>query len=337
MKNCSEMRLDQFMEKANVAYYEKRDPFSDFITAPEISQIFGELIAVWIITVIRSMSKPDKLAIVEAGPGRGTLMMDILRVLFRSAPDICQYCTVFLIETSSRLRQIQENTLKNYEIEIQWLDSVYDIPTLPLIMVANEFLDALPIRQFIYRGGKKWDENYVSQGNMFHKPISQLPFSPVFQRPIKVGDTVEVNEAGQDIVQYVSAHICHYGGAALFIDYGYSSQVWGDSLQAIANREKVSPFVPPGEADLTAHIDFPSLKEIAEKQNVTVYGIQTQGAFLKQLGILIREKILLDHVPIEQRNEIRSSVQRLIDPTEMGDLFKVMAICNAELCAPPGF
>ena len=142
MKKCPEMRLDQFMEKANATYYEKRDPFSDFITAPEISQIFGELIAVWIITVIRSMSKPDKLAIVEAGPGRGTLMMDILRVLFRSAPDICQYCTVFLIETSSRLRQIQENTLKNYEIEIQWLDSVYDIPTLPLIMVANEFLDA---------------------------------------------------------------------------------------------------------------------------------------------------------------------------------------------------
>lgn len=337
MTDDPEMRLDHFMAQANAAYYAKKDPFSDFITAPEISQTFGELIAVWIITVIRSMPCPGQFALVEAGPGRGTLMMDILRVLSRSAPEICQYCTVFLVETSPRLRQIQKMALDGYGVAIQWLDSVYEIPALPLIMVANEFLDALPIRQFFYKGGQEWMESYVSQGKMVYKTISELPSAPIFQRPIQAGDIVEVCEAAQEIVRFISQHICQYGGAALWIDYGYASQVWGESLQAIANRQKVSPFVPLGEADLTAHIDFLALKEVAEQQNVTVYGIQTQGDFLKQLGILVRAKILLDQAPREQQNEIWSSVQRLIDPVEMGNLFKVMAICYSGLEAPPGF
>ncbi len=337
MTDFPEMRLDKFMAAANLAYYAKKDPFSDFITAPEISQIFGELIAVWIITVMRSMPCLGRFALVEAGPGRGTLMADILRVISRSAPEIYQDCSVFLIEISPRLRQIQKQALQSYDLEIQWLDSVYDLPTLPLMMVANEFLDALPIRQFIYKGEQKWAEHYVYQGKLVQKPIAKIPLAPIFQRPIQPGNIVEICEAAQDGIVSISRHIYQYGGAALFIDYGYASQVWGDTLQAIANKQKVSPFVSVGEADLTAHVDFAALKNLAEHQKVCVYGIQTQGEFLKQLGILIRMKILQDKISHSLQKEILQSVQRLIDPSEMGDLFKVMAICYSHLPVPPGF
>lgn len=337
MVSNTEIRLDHFIKTANAAYYANKDPFADFITAPEISQIFGELIAVWMITVIRSMPIYKKIALVEAGPGRGTLMADILRVIHRSAPEIYQICNVFLIETSPRLRQIQKDTLHHHDLAISWLDSIDDLPPLPIVMVANEFLDALPIRQFLYKDYHQWLECYVNEGKAIWKIIKQLPAAPVFNRPLQLGDKVEVCEVGQQIIAQITKHINDYGGTALFIDYGYRSLVWGDTLQAIAKRKKVDPFGPIGEADLTAHVDFVTLKEIAEQYGGIVYGIQTQGDFLKQLGILIRAKLLSDQVSGGQKQEILQAVHRLIDPNEMGNLFKVMAICHSNIPTPPAF
>lgn len=331
------MRLDHFMAAANASYYAQKDPFADFITAPEISQVFGELIAVWMIVVMRSVSWQGTVALVEAGPGRGTLMSDILRVIRQSTPGIYECCKVFLIETSPRLRRVQQKKLQEHGQRVQWLDSIEGLPQLPIMMVANEFLDALPIRQFTCHGRHEWSERYVCQGQPVQKRVYELPQALVFDHPVQKGDTVEVCEAGLGFVGSVARHICTYGGAALLIDYGFASWVWGDTLQAIANQKKVSPFLPIGMADLTAHVDFPSLRETALQNGASVYGIQTQGEFLRQMGITLRaERLAGQALPVEKR-EIMMAVNRLIDPDEMGDLFKVMAVCHPEIPVPPAF
>lgn len=337
MTEEAEIRLDDFMGAANKAYYACKDPFADFVTAPEISQIFGELIAVWLITVMNSMPGRGEIALVEAGPGRGTLMSDILRIMRRTSPEFYERCRVYLIETSPRLKQIQKEALQDYGLPIKWLESVDALPSLPIIMVANEFLDALPIRQFTFKGSDQWMEHYVKQETIIKKPIKDLPVGSIFERPVHINDIVEVCESGQQIIAKVTQHLCLHGGAALFIDYGYASPVWGDTLQAIANQKKVSPLGPIGSADLTAHVDFAALKKIALQAGGKVYGIQTQGEFLRQLGILLRTKLLLRQASESERKEIMLAVHRLIDSNEMGCLFKVIAICNPQLPMPPAF
>lgn len=338
MSDDQSLRLDRFMAAANSAYYANKDPFSDFITAPEISQMFGELIAAWVIVVMRSMDYQERITLIEAGPGCGTLMADILRVMRKAAPDLYARCAVLLVETSPRLREIQKQALADYgSLSIQWLDLIENIPKTPIVFLANEFLDALPIRQFVHVEQDKWAEHYVYHHDVMQKPIEQLPKAPAFKRPIPIGGIVEVCEAGQQVVQYIAQSVCHHGGAALFIDYGYTTAVWGDSLQAIAGKQKVSPFVNAGEADLTAHIDFGALKEIAADVGAAVYGIQTQGEFLRQLGLILRANSLAARTTKEQRQEIYDAVYRLSDPKEMGELFKVMAVCHPKLSVPPAF
>lgn len=326
------------MAAANAAYYGRKNPFDDFITAPEISQMFGELIAAWVITVIRSMPDNAQITLVEAGPGRGTLMADMLRVIHQVAPDIYQNCQVIFVETSERLRQIQKEALANHTVlPVSWCDCIEEIPNQPMILVANEFLDALPIRQFIKTGADQWAEHYVDQEQIIQIPIEHLPEASIFQRSIQQGGVVEVCEVGQEIIQNLSQRICQDGGAALFIDYGYASSVWGDTLQAIAEGQKVSPFMQPGEADLTAHIDFLALKEIVTATGAHAYGIQTQGEFLKQLGLIVRAKMLAAHATIEQQQQLSQAVYRLSDSAEMGDLFKVLAITHPDMPVPPAF
>lgn len=338
MTDSHPIRLDHFMAAANAAYYGRKNPFDDFITAPEISQLFGELIAAWVITVIRSMSNNAQIAFVEAGPGRGTLMADMLRVLHQAAPDIYQNCQVIFVETSQRLREIQKEAIAKYQdLRVSWYDTIEDIPAQPMILVANEFLDALPIRQFVKIATGQWAEHYVAQEQVIQIPIETLPDAPIFQRPIQDGDIVEVCEAGQEIVKSLAQRICKDGGAALFIDYGYASSVWGDTLQAIAKGQQTSPFINPGEADLTAHIDFLALKEIVIATGAHAYGIQTQGEFLKQLGLIVRAKMLAAHATLEQQQQLSEAVYRLSDPSEMGNLFKVMAIAHPDVPVPPAF
>lgn len=326
------------MAAANAAYYGRKNPFDDFITAPEISQLFGELIAAWVITVIRSVPLHVPIALVEAGPGRGTLMADMLRVICQVAPDIYQNCSVIFVETSERLRQIQKEAIaKHTDLSVSWVNSIEEIPKQPMILVANEFLDALPIRQFVKIGTDQWAEHYIQQEQCVSIPIEVLPEAPIFQRPIQKGDVVEVCEVGQEIIKNLAQRIYQDGGAALFIDYGYASSVWGDTLQAIAKGKPTSPFITPGEADLTAHIDFLALKEIVIATGAHAYGIQTQGEFLKQLGLIVRAKMLAAHASLEQQQQLSEAVYRLSDPSEMGDLFKVMAIVHPDVPVPPAF
>lgn len=338
MTNSHPIRLDHFIAAANAAYYGRKNPFADFITAPEISQMFGELIAIWVIMVIRSMPNHTEITLAEAGPGQGTLMADMLRVIRQAAPDIYQNCSVIFVETSERLRQKQKEAVADHtDLSISWYDTIEAIPSQPMILIANEFLDALPIRQFVKISSNEWVEHYVDQEQLVQKPVEHLPDAPIFQRPIKDGDIAEVCEVGQEIIKNLANRIYKDGGAALFIDYGYASAVWGDTLQAIAGGEKVSPFVNPGEADLTAHIDFLALKEIVMATGVQAYGIQTQGEFLKQLGLMVRAKILSARATEIEQKQISQAVHRLIDPGEMGDLFKVMAITPPDLPIPPAF
>lgn len=332
------VRLDHFMAAANAAYYGRKNPFDDFITAPEISQMFGELIAAWVITVIRSMPDNGSITIAEAGPGRGRLMADMLRVIRHAAPDIYSKCSIIFVEISEKLRRIQKEAIKDHtDLSISWYDTIEAIPSQPMILIANEFLDALPIRQFVKLRFDAWSEHYVDQEQLVQKAVQYLPEAPIFQRPVKEGNIVEVCEVGQEIIKNLANRICKDGGAALFIDYGYASSVWGDTLQAIAGGEKVSPFVKPGEADLTAHIDFLALKEIVMATGARAYGIQTQGEFLKQLGLIVRAKMLSAQATKEQQQQLSEAVHRLIDPSEMGDLFKVMAITHPDVPAPPAF
>lgn len=330
------------MAAANAAYYAKKDPFADFITAPEISQMFGEMLAVWILNVMPALPE-SPVALVEAGPGRGTLMADILRVIQRTAPDLYQRCNLYLVETSPRLRAVQKTALQAYpDRPVQWLDSVSDLPEMPMIFIANEFLDALPVRQFVYKGKEEWAEHYVYQAGMIEKPVQSLPAAPIFNRQITegkiaAGDIVEVCEVGQVVIEQVTRHLCHYGGVALFIDYGYAQNLCGDTLQAIANRQKTSPFVAMGEADLTTHVDFLAMREVALKQGGQVPAIQTQGEFLKQLGIILRANRLMAQANAADQQEIAQALRRLTDPQEMGTLFKVMAIAHPAMPPLPAF
>ncbi|MDI2112555.1 class I SAM-dependent methyltransferase [Commensalibacter nepenthis] len=338
MTNSQAIRLDHFMAAANTAYYRRKNPFADFITAPEISQMFGELIAAWVIAVIHSMPTHTAITLVEAGPGQGTLMADMLRVIRQAAPDIYQNCSIIFVETSERLRQIQKQAIAGHtNLSISWYDTIDSIPSQPIILIANEFLDALPIRQFVKLNAHEWAEHYVQDGQLVQKPIEILPHAPIFDRPVKEGEIVEVCEVGQDIIKNLATRICKNGGAALFIDYGYASAVWGDTLQAIAGGVNVSPLINPGEADLTAHIDFLALKEIVIATGAQAYGIQTQGEFLKQLGLLVRARMLAVHATELEQKHIAEAVYRLIDPSAMGDLFKVMAIMHPDLPVPPAF
>ncbi|MDI2090864.1 class I SAM-dependent methyltransferase [Commensalibacter oyaizuii] len=338
MTDSSPVRLDHFMAAANAAYYANKDPFSDFITAPEISQLFGEMIATWVVVVMQSMPAEGNIALVEAGPGRGTLMADVLRVIRKAAPELYKRCHVRFVETSPRLKRIQQQAVANHnDLSVEWYDSIATLPKGPMILIANEFLDALPIRQFVRNSSQTWAERYVKGDVFIQVPINHLPKVPIFNRSISVGDIVEVCESGQQIIDDIAKRICCDGGAALFIDYGYAVSVVGDTLQAIAHQKKVSPLAPIGSADLTAHIDFLALKEIAQEAGASVYGIQTQGEFLKQLGILLRAQNLMAIATVDEKQQLADAVYRLIDPAQMGHLFKVMAICHPKLPIPPAF
>ncbi|CAK7192478.1 hypothetical protein COMNV_00677 [Commensalibacter sp. Nvir] len=332
------LRLDAFMSQANSLYYAKKDPFSDFTTAPEISQVFGELIAAWVIAVWQMMPSDSAVALVEMGPGRGTFMSDILRVIKKCCPSFYKNCNVFFIETSPRLRKIQQhNLMQNHSVQMDWFNSFSDIPSQPIILFANEFLDALPIRQFIKRSAGQWAERYVKQKQFVAKPVEDLPNSPVFKRAIQKGNIVEVSENSQNIIDEISRFLCANFGAALFMDYGYCQPLWGDTLQAIYKGEKTFPLAFFGKADLTSHVDFLTLGTIAVKAGAKLHPFLTQGDFLQRLGIMYRLEALSSHCSTEQKQSLLQDVRRLITPEEMGQLFKVMAISHPSLHALPAF
>jgi SAM-dependent MidA family methyltransferase len=301
-------RFDHFMTRANAAYYAARDPFADFVTAPEISQVFGELLGGWAKIVWEMMGVRGQKMLVEAGPGRGVMMADMLRV-FGPAE-------VHFIEMSLRLREKQAKHVPG----AVWHDTLADVPERPMILIANEFLDALPVRQFVRRA-EGWMERYVEAGAYVEVPAEQkLPDDPI-------GSVREVNEAAAAFVREVARR----RAIGLLIDYGPENSGTGESVQAIRDSKYADPLAEPGTADLTAHVDFAALAQAAHVQ-----GPVKQNAFLTSLGLFQRTDFLASKNP-EKAEKLRLAARRLTAPEAMGSLFKVMAVCPEGFQPLPGF
>jgi len=336
------MRLDAFMARANTAYYATHDPFTDFTTAPEISQVFGELLGLWAAVTWGLLGRPRPVLLVEAGPGRGTLMADALRAVAQVATDFRAALSLHLIETSPRLRALQAARLP----EATWHDRLDTVPHAPLLLLANEFLDALPIRQFVRRGST-WTERYVGpEGFVELEPENLSRFAgEVETRSVeREGHTaaaealiVELCEPARAFVADLAARCVAHPGAALFLDYGPEHSTPGDSLQAIANGRPADPLSPPGSADLTAHVDFAALAATARDAGAAVFGPLPQGPFLARLGLFQRTGRLAQDQPPQRAAALIEAAQRLAEPNRMGRLFKALALCHPSCPTPPGF
>ncbi len=317
--------VSQFMAAANTHYYATRDPLGaggDFTTAPEISQMFGELIGAWAADLWDRAGQPA-VAWVELGPGRGTLSADALRVMAHAgfAPP------VHFVETSATMRAAQAERVPG----ATWHDSITTLPDdVPLIVIANEFFDALPIRQLVKRG-ETWHERLVACQDTLFLPIAGTSVPDTIIPPALAsaasGAIVETSPASVAIMADLSARIVAQGGAALVIDYGYDGPAVGDTLQAVRGHAYANPFEAPGEQDLTAHVDLATLRLVASASGATTFGTTAQGAFLRALGIDQRAAALGERVAGDRR--------RLVD--DMGELFKVIALTHPNWPQPAGF
>jgi SAM-dependent MidA family methyltransferase len=328
------MPLSQFMGAANAHYYATRDPLGsrgDFTTAPEISQMFGELIGLWLADLWDRAGRPAA-RYVELGPGRGTLAADALRAMAKAGLEP----GVDLVETSPILRAAQATRVPHAE----WHLDLVGLPEdAPLLVVANEFFDALPIRQLVATG-EGWRERLVACQDVLFLPIAgDRSFDMIIPRDLlhaAPGSILETSPASVAILRNLAARLLAQGGAALILDYGYEGPAIGDTLQAVRGHTYANPFDTPGEADLTAHVDFATLKEAAEAEGLVVHGPVTQGAFLKALGIEARAEALAKASP-DRAEALALDRDRLVDPEQMGDLFKVIALTAPGWPTPAGF
>ena len=345
-------RLDHFMARANAAYYATRDPFRDFTTAPEISQVFGEILGIWAAVTWDLLGRPKPVLLVEAGPGRGTLMADALRAIATAAPAFRAALSVHLIETSPRLRAIQAERLPG----AVWHDGLETLPDAPLLLLANEFLDALPIRQFVRRSGQ-WFERFVDGGRFLECAATPSPTLPRFagegegvavaidSLPCEAGEgwgggspiTVEICEPAIALARCLGTRLAARPGAALFLDYGPEHSAPGDSLQALRDGRPTDPLSEPGTADLTAHVDFAAFASAARDAGATTHGPLPQGIFLSRLGLFQRTGRLARTQPPSRAAELLEAARRLAEPNRMGRLFKALAVCHPSCPPPPGF
>lgn len=326
-------------------YYATRDPFGaagDFVTAPEISQMFGELIGLWSAVVWQGLGAPDPVALVELGPGRGTLMADAVRAA-AGVPAFRSALRVHLVEASATLRRVQSAQLE--AASPAWHDGVDSLPDGPAIVIANEFFDALPIVQLV-RDGAVWRERRVSadpETGAFEwtlapgaSPHAAL-LAPEVARRAPNGGLAEVCPSGLVMARILADRLNRFGGAVLAIDYGHAVSAVGDTLQAVKAHRHTDPLASLGEADLTAHVDFGALGRAVAEVGVVQHGPVGQGAFLQRLGIEARTEALCRNATEAQRATLRGECGRLIHPDEMGTLFKAVAWTRAGEPAPPGF
>ena len=318
-------------------YYTTRPPFGpegDFITGPEISQMFGELLGLCLAQAWQDQGAPAAFALAELGPGRGTLMADVLRAT-RHVPGFHAAARVVLIEASPALRARQQATLTPHPV--QWADSIDALPGAPLFLLANEFFDALPIRQF-QRHTDGWQERLVGErdGGLAFGLSSATRMAALEHRLADTvpGDIVETCAPAQAIVADIAQRIDRFGGAALLIDYGdWHSR--GDTLQALRRHAFADPLAEPGEADLTAHVDFEALAQAAAPCTAT--GPVPQGVLLERLGITARAQALARRMTGAALTAHIGAHRRLTHPEEMGKLFKALALHPRRAPPPPGF
>ena len=318
-------------------YYATHSPVGahgDFVTAPEISQVFGELIGLWLADFWQRSGAPDPVILAELGPGNGTLMTDLLRAA-ATVPAFRRALRVHLVEASASLRAVQTRTL--HDAAPTWHDSPATLPSGPLLLVANEFLDALPIRQF-ERQADGWHERRVGLDAK-----NELTFIVDLARITEdlpdwpVGSVLERRPAARTLARDLGRRLALQRGAALFIDYGYFPPAPGDTLQAVARHERCDPLRSPGASDLTAHVDFADFGAAATAAGARAWGPVSQARFLKALGIDIRARRLADGKAAQQQAQIESGHRRLLDETQMGTLFKVLALTGGDAPPPAGF
>ncbi len=348
-------------------YYMTADPLGaagDFVTAPEVSQMFGELIGLWCLEVWQGLGRPAPFQLVELGPGRGTLMADLLRAL-RVLPEALDAASLHLIEVSPVLRRSQAERLAPLfpAARTQWHDSLGSLPELPSLVIANEFFDALPIRQF-EKVEAGWCERMVTldapgdspgdapgdaPGDSPGDPAGRLSFSlgpasplhlaliPEMLQSAPPGALVEVSPAGRAQAGDLGQLIASQGGAGLIVDYGHAVPVSGTTLQAVRAHGRADPLADPGAADLTALVDFTSLAAAAASAGAQAFGPIGQGRFLTALGIDQRAAALATGKTPAQAGAIMAARDRLIAPAAMGEHFKVLALAPPGFGAPPGF
>jgi NADH dehydrogenase [ubiquinone] 1 alpha subcomplex assembly factor 7 len=335
-------------------YYTTRDPFGvagDFTTAPEMSQMFGELVGAFLVQAWEDRGRPARFHLVELGPGRGTLMADILRAA-RVRPGFAEAARVTLIETSPVLRAAQAKTLEKEftspkmgsptprsgvgQGDIRWTTAIDEIPDdAPLFLVANEFFDALPIRQYV-KATRGWHERRIgADGDKLVFALAPDPTPGPAGPDAPEGAVFETSPAARAIVTETATRIAHSGGMALIIDYGPAQPGLGDTFQAVKAHAYTDPLAEPGEADLTAHVDFAMLADAARAAGARAHGPVTQEAFLESLGIAARAAALSRAAP-DQTADIKAVIDRLTGKEQMGWLFKVLALSDSTR-PPSGF
>jgi NADH dehydrogenase [ubiquinone] 1 alpha subcomplex assembly factor 7 len=342
IRNDGPISVAQYMALAlghpRYGYYVTRDPLGaagDFTTAPEISQMFGELIGLWCAETWRAMGAPVPVVLAELGPGRGTLMADLLRAA-SVVPGLRQALDVWMVETSPVLATRQRATLGE---AARWTDRVTALPAGPAIFVANEFFDALPVRQFEMTP-HGWRERMVGlDGGRLVLALAPDPPGAIaadLPADARAGVVAELSPDSQAIAAFIGGRIAAEGGAALIVDYGPAESGLGDSLQAVKAHAFADVLANPGEADLTAHVDFARLARAALGAGARAWGPVPQGAFLASLGIGARAARLAAKGDAARR-EVEAALHRLTAPDQMGTLFKVLAMTRADAPCPPGF
>ncbi|MDP1748254.1 MAG: SAM-dependent methyltransferase [Reyranella sp.] len=332
--------IADFMAEAlghpRLGYYRRAMPLGtqgDFTTAPEISQMFGELLGAWLAERWQAMGRPSPARLVELGPGRGTLMADALRAT-RSVPGFHAALDLHLVDTSTPLRAAQQAALATFMPA--WHERLDDVPAGPLLLIANEFFDALPVRQF-HKTAQGWRERMVGLGPDGALRLALAPGPTPFAAALPeapAGAEAELSEAGRTLAGAIGARLRRDGGWALIVDYGHDRLSFGTSLQAVRDHRGAGILDRPGETDLSAHVDFAALATAAA---VPAFGPVGQGRFLRRLGIEERARALKRQASAEQASAIDAALARLIAPDQMGTLFRVLALGDDRSAPPAGF
>jgi SAM-dependent MidA family methyltransferase len=338
------LALDRYMalclSHPRHGYYMTRDPFGragDFITAPEVTQMFGEMIGIWCAQVYQLMGSPAAFDLIELGPGRGTLMADILRSA-KVMPGMLAAARVRLIETSPRLRELQKESLRSWPGELSWHESLDRVTGYPGIVIGNEFFDALPVRQFCRTNGG-WCERVV-EVNDSKLMLGWKPSGPPASgqtAKVAEGEILELCFAASELGRRISSRLMAYPGAVLIIDYGHLGCARGETLQAVRSHRKVAILDRPGDSDLTAHVDFESLGRALASGGARVWAPLTQRQFLLEMGLGVRAQVLKNTRDRDASSAVDAAVARLTDQAQMGDLFKVISATSPGLSRPHPF
>jgi len=342
------MTVEHYMETClgdpQYGYYMGKDPFGrggDFVTAPEVSQMFGEAIGVWLATAWLMMGKPEKVNLIELGPGRGTLMVDMLRAA-KVVEEFAEAIEIHLVEMSPALRKVQGEALKGLPVDVHWHQRFEQVPAGPCLIVANEFFDALAMKQIV-RVGENWFERLVEvdSNGMLVLAQSDQPLAkadiPRWAKQAQKSDIAEYSPLRMAMAERIGAHVKKHGGAGLIVDYGHALSFVGDTFQAVHKHKFVDVLHRPGHSDLTSHVDFEALAEGFEAGGAAVHGPRTQRAFLIAMGLREREASLRKNAKARERIMLSRQAERLVGEKQMGNLFKVLAITDGTLQEPHPF